>query len=75
MRKAVSFNPHWVDGDPAWDIALSDQKCTILRSVTKTMIRISISSDCYLDVVRECDIQEYAKNQKSLITQTIKQVI
>jgi len=56
MRKAVSFNPHWVDGKPAWDIRLING--VYHRSVTEDDIR-KISTRSYFDIVRACDIQDF----------------
>ena len=63
MRKAVSFNARWVDGEPAWDIALSDSRLTIHRGVKKSDIR-KTSKRSYFDIVRASDIQDYAKHHK-----------
>jgi len=59
MRKAVSFNPHWIGNDPAWDIRLLNG--VFHRSVTESQIR-KTSSRQYMDVVRECDIQDFGKH-------------
>ena len=64
MRKAKSFNPRWIDGEPAWDIALSDKDATIHRGVKESDIR-KTSSRIGFDVARNCDIQDYARHHKS----------
>jgi len=64
MRKAISFNARWIDGEPAWDIALSDSKSTIHRGVKVSDIKKVVKRQ-YFDIVRGCDIQDYAKHHKS----------
>ena len=58
MRKAVSFNPHWIGDEPAWDIRLLNG--VFHRSVTVSQIRMT-SSRRYMDSVRECDIQDFGR--------------
>lgn len=65
MRKAVTFNPHWVGEQPAWDIRLLNGD--IHRSVTESDIR-KVSSRPYMDVVRACDIADYGKHHLALST-------
>ena len=59
MRSTVSFNSHWVDGCPCWDILLINGD--IIRSVSAK--EIARASDRHVDVVRECDIQAYGAKQ------------
>ncbi len=59
MRKAVTFNPHWVGDHPAWDIRLINGD--IHRSVTASEV-LRLSSRKYPDIVRECDVQDYGKH-------------
>jgi hypothetical protein len=61
MRKGVSFNPRWVNNEPAWDIRLINGD--IHRGVTES--DISRISSRHVDVVREQDIQDYAKHYLS----------
>ena len=63
MRKTVAFNPHWVDEKPGWDIRLFNGD--IHRSVTETDIR-KTSSRKHMDIVRECDIQDYGDKHLKL---------
>ncbi len=63
MRKTVAFNPHWIDESPCWDIRLFNGD--IHRSVTVSDIRKS-STRQYIDVVRECDIQDYGDKHLKL---------
>jgi len=56
MRKTIAFNPHWIDKSPAWDIRIFNGN--IHRGVTDKDIR-KISNRVPMDLVRECDIQDY----------------
>ncbi len=58
MRKAVAFNPHWIDKMPAWDIRLLNGD--IHRSVTQRDI-LRVSTRDYPDIVRACDVADYGK--------------
>lgn len=57
MRIGVSFNPHWVNGSPAWDIRLINGD--IHRSVTFQSVRKAAAR--HVDCVRQCDIDSYAR--------------
>lgn len=62
MRKAVSFNPHWIGDQPAWDIRLINGD--IHRGVTaREVIAVSRSSN---SVVLASDIAAYGKHHLSL---------
>jgi len=63
MRKTVAFNPHWVNKKPSWDIRLLNGD--IHRSVAESDIR-KTSSRQHMDVVRECDIQDYGSSHLRL---------
>jgi len=65
MRKAISFNARWIDGEPAWDIALSDSKGSIHRGVKSSDIKRVVRRSGF-DTVRQCDIQDYAIHHKQL---------
>lgn len=63
MGKATSFNPHWIDGRPAWDVRL--QNGSVHRSVKESEI-LKLSSRRYPDIVRVCDIQDYGDHHLHL---------
>jgi len=59
MRKAVTFNPHWLDGKPAWDIRLLNGD--INRGVREPDI-LKVSKRRYPDIVRACDVADYEEH-------------
>ena len=69
MSEAKTTNPHWMGDYPAWDIELPDG--TIDKGVSFTEIRIAqqrLADDGsishykrYVDVVRQYNIDNYAK--------------
>lgn len=63
MRKAVSFNPHWIGDEPAWDIRLLNGG--IHRSVKESEV-LKVSTRRYPDIVRACDIEDYGKHYLGL---------
>lgn len=69
MRKGVAFNPRWIGNQPAWDVRLLNGD--IHRGVTTLDIR-KTSKRNYIDVVRECDIQDYAKHHLKLLKEENK---
>ena len=63
MRKAVTFNPHWVGNNPAWDIRLLNGH--IHRSVIdKDILKVSKRSSP--DIVRACDVEDYGRHHLGL---------
>jgi hypothetical protein len=66
MRKAVTFNPHWVGEEPAWDIRLLNGDHH--RSVTKTTI-LAVSTRRHGTSVLECDVQDYGTHHLKIAAQ------
>ena len=56
MRKAVTFNPHWIGESPACDIRLINGD--IHRGVKHSEI-LKVSTRDYPDIVRACDVADY----------------
>lgn len=63
MRKAVTFNPHWVGNQPAWDIRLINGD--IHRSVKERDI-LKVSRRSNPDIVRACDVADYGNHHLAL---------
>ena len=63
MRKAVSFNPHWANEKPAWDIRLLNGD--IHRGVSESDI-LKISTRSNPDIVRACDVEDYGKHHLAI---------
>ena len=66
MRKAVAFNPHWVGGEPAWDIRLLNGDHH--RSVTRPTI-LALSTRGHGVTVLECDVQDYGAHHLKIVAQ------
>jgi len=65
MRKAVTFNPHWIDEEPACDVRLLNGD--IHRGVKHSEI-LKVSTRQYKDVVRACDVADYGEHHLNNLT-------